>query len=65
MTDTATYTQNVTDREREVAQFAYIGHMNGVLGKSPRVDYQPNSATGDEMRLAQMTFAAADRTDAQ
>jgi peptide/nickel transport system substrate-binding protein len=49
----------------EVAQFAYIGHMNGVLGKSPRVDYQPNSATGDEMRLAQMTFAAADRTDAQ
>jgi peptide/nickel transport system substrate-binding protein len=49
----------------EVAQFAYIGHMNGVLGKSPRVDYKPNSATGDEMRLAQMTFAAADRTDAQ
>ena len=49
----------------EVAQFAYIAHMNGVLGKSPRVDYQPNSATGDEMRLAQMTFAAADRTDAQ
>jgi peptide/nickel transport system substrate-binding protein len=49
----------------EVAQFAYIGHMNGVLGKSPRVDYQPNSATGDEMRLAQMTFATADRTDAQ
>jgi peptide/nickel transport system substrate-binding protein len=49
----------------EVAQFAYIAHMNGVLGKSPRVDYQPNSATGDEMRLSQMGFAAADRTDTQ
>jgi peptide/nickel transport system substrate-binding protein len=45
----------------EVAQFAYIAHMNGVLGKSPRVDYQPNSATGDEMRLSQMTFAGTNR----
>jgi peptide/nickel transport system substrate-binding protein len=42
----------------EVTQFAYIAHMNGVLGKSPRVDYKPNSATGDEMRLSQMTFAS-------
>jgi peptide/nickel transport system substrate-binding protein len=49
----------------EVGQFAYIAHMNGVLGKSPRIDYRPNSATGDEMRLSQMSFAAADRTDAQ
>ncbi|MBP1819167.1 peptide ABC transporter substrate-binding protein [Mycobacterium sp. OAE908] len=45
----------------EVGQFAYIAHMNGVLGKSPRVDYRPNSATGDEMRLAQMTFASTNR----
>ena len=37
---------------------AYIAHMKGILGKSPRVDYTPNSATGDEMRLAEMTFAA-------
>jgi peptide/nickel transport system substrate-binding protein len=41
----------------EVAQFAYIAHMNGVLAKSARVDYQPNSATGDEMRLSDMKFA--------
>ena len=34
---------------------AYIAHMNGILGKSARVDYKPNSATGDEMRLAEMT----------
>jgi peptide/nickel transport system substrate-binding protein len=39
--------------------------MNGVLGKSPRVDYHPNSATGDEMRLSEMTFASADRTNTQ
>ncbi|HEX2283525.1 MAG TPA: ABC transporter substrate-binding protein [Mycobacterium sp.] len=49
----------------EIAQMAYIAHMNGVLAKSARVDYQPNSATGDEMRLSQMRFAAANRTDTQ
>ena len=48
----------------EVAQFAYIAHMRGVLAKSPRIDYQPNSATGDEMRLSEMTLAG-DRTDKQ
>ena len=37
---------------------AYIAHMKGILGKSPRVDYTPNPATGDEMRLAAMTPAA-------
>jgi peptide/nickel transport system substrate-binding protein len=60
-----TYAKLFAAEPTEVAQFAYIAHMNGVLGKSPRVDYKPNSATGDEMRLSQMTFAAADRTDAQ
>jgi peptide/nickel transport system substrate-binding protein len=39
--------------------------MRGVLAKSARVDYQPDSATGDEMRLSEMTFAADDRTDKQ
>ena len=53
------------EEPNEIAQMAYIAHMNGVLAKSARVDYQPNSATGDEMRLSQMRFAAADRTDAQ
>ena len=41
----------------EVRQFAYIAHMNGVLAKSPTVQYTPNSATGDEMRLSEMTHA--------
>ena len=43
-------------------QMAYLAHMRGILGKSPRVDYTPNSAPGDEMRLAAMS-PAADRTD--
>jgi peptide/nickel transport system substrate-binding protein len=53
------------EEPNEIAQMAYIAHMNGVLAKSARVDYQPNSATGDEMRLSEMKFAAADRTAQQ
>jgi peptide/nickel transport system substrate-binding protein len=53
------------EEPNEIAQMAYIAHMNGVLAKSARVDYQPNSATGDEMRLSQMRFATDDRTDQQ
>ncbi|WP_319449206.1 MULTISPECIES: ABC transporter substrate-binding protein [unclassified Mycobacterium] len=50
------------EEPQEIMQMAYIAHMKGILGKSPRVDYTPNSATGDEMRLAEMT-PTADRTD--
>jgi len=46
-------------------QMAYIAHMRGILGKSARVDYTPNSATGDEMQLAEMRPAGPDPTDAQ
>ncbi len=60
-----TYAKLFAEEPNEIAQFAYIAHMNGVLAKSARVDYQPNSATGDEMRLSEMTFATADRTDTQ
>jgi peptide/nickel transport system substrate-binding protein len=59
------YAKLFAEEPDEVAQFAYIAHMNGVLAKSARVDYQPNSATGDEMRLSEMKFASADRTDKQ
>ena len=48
------------EEPQEIMQIAYIAHMNGILGKSPRVDYTPNSATGDEMRLAEMTPAGSD-----
>lgn len=59
------YAKLFAEEPDEVAQFAYIAHMNGVLGKSPRVDYAPNSATGDEMRLAEMTKAGngSDQSD--
>ena len=47
------------EEPQEIMQMAYIAHMKGILGKSPRVDYTPNSATGDEMRLAEMTPAGS------
>ena len=51
------------EEPREIMQMAYLAHMKGILGKSPRVDYTPDPATGDEMRLAAMTPAAGDRAD--
>ena len=53
------------EEPKEIMQMAYIAHMKGILGKSARVDYTPNSATGDEMRLAEMTPAqnGTDRSD--
>lgn len=54
------------EEPEEIMQMAYIAHMKGILGKSPRIQYTPNPATGDEMLLAAMTPAdplAPDRTD--
>ena len=51
------------EEPQEIMQMAYLAHMKGILGKSPRVDYTPDPATGDEMRLAAMTPAAGDRAD--
>lgn len=45
------------EEPQEIMQLAYLAHMQGILGKSKRVDYTPNSATGDEMRLSEMTIA--------
>jgi peptide/nickel transport system substrate-binding protein len=42
----------------KVAQYAYLAHMNGVIAVGPEVGYEPNSATGDEMRLAEMSAAS-------
>ncbi len=47
----------LANEPEEIRQFAYIAHMNAVLAKSPTVQYTPNSATGDEMRLSEMTHA--------
>lgn len=43
-----------------VAQFAYIAHMQGLMGISPDVHYEPNPATGDELRLAEISPAEGD-----
>jgi len=48
------------EEPEEIMQLAYLAHMQGILGKSPRVDYTPNPATGDEMLLSEMTMAPTD-----
>ncbi|WP_419998967.1 ABC transporter substrate-binding protein [Streptomyces boninensis] len=40
---------------REISQYAYIAHMYGTIALAEGVRYEPNSATGDEMRLAEFT----------
>ncbi|MFS8200167.1 ABC transporter substrate-binding protein [Streptomyces sp. CWNU-52B] len=37
-----------------VVQYTHIAHMTGLLGLSPSIHYEPNSATGDELRLAEV-----------
>ncbi|MET1035643.1 MAG: ABC transporter substrate-binding protein [Arthrobacter sp.] len=41
--------------EREnLVQFAFIARMTGLMSKSPKVDYTPNSSTNDELRLSEI-----------
>lgn len=44
-------------QNEEVVQFAHISHQTGMLGISSGVSYEPNSASGDELRLAEVTPA--------
>ncbi|MHC5262155.1 ABC transporter substrate-binding protein [Streptomyces sp. UC4497] len=46
-----------SEEPTEIAQYAYIAHMYGIIALAPGVRYEPNSATGDEMRLAEFTHA--------
>ncbi|MFE9294542.1 ABC transporter substrate-binding protein [Streptomyces niveus] len=39
-------------QNKAVAQYVHLAHMRGLLGLSSSVRYTPNSATGDELRLA-------------
>ncbi len=41
--------------QEKIVQYAYIAHMSAILAKSASVSYEPDSATGDEMRLAEMS----------
>ncbi|MDO2934711.1 ABC transporter substrate-binding protein [Paeniglutamicibacter sulfureus] len=38
-----------------VVQFAHIAHQTGMLGVAGTVSYEPNSSSGDELRLAEVT----------
>ncbi|MFJ2261176.1 ABC transporter substrate-binding protein [Streptomyces sp. NPDC087844] len=44
----------LADQNDTVVQYTHIAHMSGLLGLSPSIRYEPNSATGDEMRLAEV-----------
>ncbi|RCV47816.1 ABC transporter substrate-binding protein [Marinitenerispora sediminis] len=42
----------LADQNADVAQYVHLAHMRGLMGISPGVHYEPNSASGDELRLA-------------
>ena len=42
----------------KVVQFAHISHQTGILGKAKSVSYTPNSSSGDELRISEMTPAS-------
>lgn len=44
-------------QNEEIVQFSFIAHQTGMLGISDRVSYEPNSASGDELRISQVTLA--------
>ncbi|MBM0237013.1 hypothetical protein JNW88_07385 [Micromonospora sp. ATA32] len=41
-------------QNEKIRGFVFIANMSGVLGRGDKVDYHPDAATGDEMRLSQM-----------
>lgn len=45
-------------QNEELVQFAHISHQTGILGKSKSLNYTPNSSTGDELRVSEMTPAS-------
>ncbi|EMY33447.1 family 5 extracellular solute-binding protein [Arthrobacter crystallopoietes BAB-32] len=44
-------------QNENIVQFAPISHQTGIIGKSDSVNYEPNSSSGDELRLSEMTPA--------
>ena len=51
------YAEIFAYQNEKVVQFAYLAHQTGELGKSARVAYKPNAATGDELHIADITLA--------
>ncbi len=50
----AAYEEVFEYQNENVTQFAHIAHQTGMLGKSAAVEYEPNSSSGDELRLAEI-----------
>ncbi|WP_224307832.1 ABC transporter substrate-binding protein [Streptomyces olivaceus] len=44
----------LAEQNEDVVQYAHIAHMSGLLGLSRSIRYEPNSATGDELRLSEV-----------
>ncbi|MDP9693880.1 UNVERIFIED_ORG: peptide/nickel transport system substrate-binding protein [Arthrobacter globiformis] len=42
----------------KIVQFANISHQTGIIGKAKSVNYTPNSSSGDELRVSEMTPAS-------
>ncbi|WP_395400373.1 ABC transporter substrate-binding protein [Arthrobacter sp. UC242_113] len=42
----------------KIVQFAHISHQTGIIGKAKSVNYTPNSSSGDELRVSEMTPAS-------
>lgn len=42
----------------KIVQFAHISHQTGIIGKAKSVNYTPNSSSGDELRISEMTPAS-------
>jgi peptide/nickel transport system substrate-binding protein len=42
----------------KVVQFAHISHQTGILGLAKSLSYKPNSSSGDELRISEMTPAS-------
>ncbi|NGO69433.1 peptide ABC transporter substrate-binding protein [Streptomyces sp. SB3404] len=46
------FAEALAHQGEEVVRDAVLAHMKGIIALAPRVSYQPNPASGDEMRLA-------------
>jgi peptide/nickel transport system substrate-binding protein len=46
--------QILATEPKEVNQYAYIAHMQSILGIAPNLDYTPNATSGDQLILADM-----------
>lgn len=53
----AAFEKVFTAQNEDVVQFAHIAHQTGMIGKAAGVNYEPNSSSGDELRLAEITPA--------